>query len=352
MNGIKKSWLNNLLNEKGFLGTSKNLSHMGLLGDEASYIVMATVGTVLLGLGGGFVGGWDFSKTFSPIQPEYLRVALALIFNPYMSFIFGIALLGIGATGTYKDQNKQQSKIIELDNRIATLNAAKEEIARKLNASESALKSSLEDKELLNAELRQLNTAIVKNHLINLSMQLELGTTDRITMYYEMDNTFNLLARYSKNPKYNKVNRQKFAIDEGATSIAWEHAECIESNCPTYDLADNEDYFNYLIETYKFDAALVNSFRMKSCRIVALAVSDAGTHSGVIVFESTSQDFFDRHNGDLITKIKRHCEGNQDILSKYFRDGLNLNREGKLKVRNKPESVESEFLEQMGGGMQ
>ncbi|MFP3416232.1 hypothetical protein SB773_32855, partial [Bacillus sp. SIMBA_074] len=86
-------------------------------------------------------------------------------------------------------------------------------------------------------------------------------------IYYEHDEEFYLLERYSKNPTYAKVHRQKFPLNQGVISKAWEHESHIESGCPHSN--SYEEYVKYLDEHYEYKKEKIDTLTMKSCRYYA-----------------------------------------------------------------------------------
>ena len=80
---------------------------------------------------------------------------------------------------------------------------------------------------------------------------------------------------------------------------------------------------------------------MKSCRLYAKAIIDAGDNIGVIVFESISDKFLENLD---INNLRMHCEAQQSQLAKFVRDGLRYDKEITLLASARTTSVESELL--------
>jgi hypothetical protein len=149
-----------------------------------------------------------------------------------------------------------------------------------------------------------------------------------------------LLARYSINPQYTKIHRQKFPLNQGVIDKAWQHGCHVDKDCPKAE--QNKEYVDYLIQTYGYEKEKINNLTMKSCRYIALAIVDADVHIGVIVFESTDPNFLTHI--DTENNIKEHCKKYQAQLCKFVRDGLELDRETKIKRSKNTESVEDNVL--------
>ena len=209
----------------------------------------------------------------------------------------------------------------------------------KVEAAQSGMDAAQEQVQDLASQLQRLNIDLVQTWLKSLSNNFGLDTNDRITVYYEYGRAFFLLARYSKNPEFRRVHRQKFPIDEGVISQAWQHEECVETECP--EANEHQAYEDFLVEKYGYKREKPHSFNMKSCRLYAKAIIDAGDNIGVIVFESISDKFLENLD---IKNLRMHCEAQQSQLAKFVRDGLRYDKEITLLASARTTSVESELL--------
>ena len=172
------------------------------------------------------------------------------------------------------------------------------------------------------------------------SKHLKLSSNDRVSIYYHVENHFYLLARYSINPEFDKINRQKFPTRYGVISQAWQHKSCVDTmKCPEYS-ASPQDYIEYMSETYDYDNEKINKLIMKSCEFVAISISDADKHIGVIVFETVKSNRFKQQK---IREIKKYCKNYQSYLCSFIRDGISLDKSAKVIIA-KNSNTESDFL--------
>ncbi len=324
------------LQSLGFSGESTLFQSIGMIVDNGFFIGLTAAGTILLAFGGGLVGGYDFEKAWAAAVSNYECFKVIALY-PMLWLILGGMIFIAGSIGSYIDQKKlqQQSESLKAENSIIP----------ELN---EAINSSQEVVESLKSALRKLHTDLVTTHLKAAYKSLELSTNDRVSIYYEYDNEFYLLARHSQNPEYAKSHRQKFSLNQGVIGQAWQHQRHAEKDCPEFQR--KAEYLEYLLNKYGFKEAQALGFAMKSCRYLAFAISDADAHAGVIVFESTDPAFFDGCSGEIEKNIYKYCLDYQGIHSKFLRDGLNLNREVNVKRAISKISVEEEFLVNIKGG--
>ncbi len=317
----------------GFSGNSTLFSTIGAAIGKAFYILSASVGTILLTLGGAYAGGFEWETEWGCVS-GFWPCSNLIVFNPFTYLILGASFLLFGGIGTYRDQRYQQDRIDTLEKNNAELDSLK----RMLN-------SSQEDIQLQKAKMLELNFDLVITWMKGAFKALDLTSNDRITIYYEYDGVFSLLARYSSNPTYKVIHRQKFPLNQGVISRAWQHGSYIERGCPSWEQPD--EYKRFMVDTYGYEVDKIDLLTMKSCRYLAKAIVDADDHIGVIVFESSDSAFFDVENRE--EQILAYCEGSQGQLSKFVRDGLSLDTEIGVRREGKAVSVESDILETVGG---
>lgn len=318
----------------GFSGRAKIFSRLGIIIDNSFYIILTTMGTIALGFGGGLVGNYKYDDLMKAALTTTDQ-AWVLICYPLIWMLAGAVLVLLGAIGTYKDQKKLQQQADSLESQVS--------IIPELN---DAINSAQETMESYKSDLRKMHSELVATHLKSAYKSLGLSTSDRISIYYEHANDFYLLARYSQNPVFAKPHRQKFALNQGVIGKAWQNQKHVERDCPNSE--DQPAYLKYLSEQYGFKPSQALNFAMKSCRYVAVAISDADSHTGVIVFESIALPFFEGNEGRLEENIYAFCKDYQSIHSKFLRDGLELNREANV-ASSTNSSVEQEFLKHFRG---
>lgn len=320
----------------GFASETNLFGDFGTAIGNGIYILLTALGTILLGFGGALAGSYNIDEKLKTAEAWNSTVA-AYAFHPITWMVIGAALIIIGAIGTYLDSIALKKKIETLSMENSTIPSLNE-----------AINSSQESTETLRSSLRKLHTELVTTHLKAAYKNVGLSTHDRVSIYYEHANDFYLLARYSKNPVYSQSHRLKFALNQGVIGKAWQHQRHIERDCPSFE--KKAEYLSHMESTYGFKETQALGFAMKSCRYVAVAISDADSHTGVIVFESANENFFDRCDGKIESSIFTYCSDYQGMHSKFLRDGLDLNREAHIK--SAPASVEQDFLQSFKGGMQ
>lgn len=319
-----------MFKEFGFSGNSDFFKNLGDGVGKGLFILCAAIGTVLLTVGGAFAGSYVFSTNWEATE-GFWHCAWLIIFNPNSALISGGALFLLGAVGTYKDQDRQNKNMLALTQENELLNDTK-----------NALNSAQEELQESKSRVIGLHGELVQTWLKGMSKYLELDSNSRVTIYFEHDEEFYLLERHSKNPTYSKVHIQKFPLNQGVISKAWEHESHIENECP--HSSSNEDYIDYLINTYGYEREKIKSLTMKSCRYYAKAIIDADVHTGVIVFEGTDINFLEN---ELIQKIDQYCGDHQGQLSKFVRDSLLFDKEVNIKREGKSVAVEDDILQMM-----
>lgn len=325
----------NLFKHFGFNENSSFFNRLGGGLDQGFFIFLAAIGTVFLTIGGAYAGSFDFGDVWEKTKGVWNCFTL-IVWNPNASLLAGSLSFLFGALGTFKDQAAQNKKMDLLQKENETLVDTR--IA--LNTTQELLQES-------KSELSKLHTDLVETWLLGVCKHLNLNSKERITIYYEHDEEFYLLARHSKNPHFSKVHTQKFPLNQGVIGLAWQHDVCTEFECPSS--GDLNAYKKFMNEKYGYDLAKLESLTMKSCRYVAKAVSDAGIHIGVIVFESEDGNFVSE--GDEKTKeILSYCVEHQSQIAKFVRDGFKYSKEMHLKSENQVQSVEDDFLELLNGG--
>lgn len=306
---------------------------LGKAFSKALYIISAAAGTILMTLGGAYASAYNFAQKWDAAA-GFIDSTLCLLFNPIFALVAGAILFLFGATGTYLDQARQQEELTTL---------------RKENESLSRIKNTLnalqEELQLQKSKVSELHGELAKSWIMGAYKVLELNNNERVTIYYEYDEEFYLLARHSKNPKFSKIHRQKFPLNQGVISSAWQNELCVETDCPQYKSGDN--YISYFGAKYGYSAEKLRELTMHSCRYLAKAIIDADIHIGVIVFESTDENFL--KNDDQIERIITYCDNHQGRLSKFVRDALDFDKEVNLKRKGIKQPIEDELMKELGG---
>lgn len=318
----------------GFNNNSKLFSGLGKRLDQGFFILLAAIGTICLTLGGAYAGGFNLGAELDKTS-GVVNCFKLLFFSPVAFLAFGSIIFILGALGTYKDQSAQNKRMQQLQNDNATLG----QIKQALNTTQEQLQEN-------RSELTRLHIDLVETWLLGVCKHLSLNSTERITIYYEHEEEFYLLARHSKNPHFSKVHRQKFPLNQGVIGQAWQHDICTETDCPSSINLDA--YKEFMHQKYGYEHDKLESLTMQSCRYIAKAVSDAGIHIGVIVFESLNIEFMD--DDKRVDLVLSYCSEHQSQIAKFVRDGFKYSKEMNLKTDHKVKSVEDDFLEMLDGG--
>ncbi len=312
----------------GFTGTSDALHGASDIIAHWWYIVFAALGSAIVS------ASVSFALEFSPLcewenTNGFWLVLKLLIVNSWAALFFGFCLMIYGGKGTYTDLRNINTE----NNQLKVEN-------QKIDKLKDRINSISEDSESLQDELYALHKKLVITWLKGSSRQLKMNTHNRVSIYYYVGNHFYLLARHSQNPKFAEIHRQKFSKNNGVISKAWEHRECIDVNaCPEFP-SDQEAYKNYMKKEYSYEIALTEKLTMKSCEYVALSITEADSHIGVIVFESDKSKCF---TDEITANIRRYCEEYQGYMSDFIRGGIKYDKSAK--VANLPNlHVDDDFL--------
>ncbi|WP_257285974.1 hypothetical protein [Endozoicomonas sp. SESOKO1] len=150
-------------------------------------------------------------------------------------------MLVFGAVGTYLDQSRQQADITQL-----------REASKSFSTIKNALNAAQEELQIQKSKTSELHCDLVQSWLIGAYKTLKLNNLERVTIYYEHDEEFYLLARYSKNPHFAKIHCQKFPLNQGVISLSWQNDLHLELSCPSQKFID--DYIQYMHVNYGYVA--------------------------------------------------------------------------------------------------
>lgn len=318
----------------GFTGVSDRLQQTSVKVGQWWYIVAAILGSAAFGVSTAFVGNYNFSDQWDVAQ-GFKACSKALICNPWVFIVCSIGVMLYGGKGTYMDLENLKLENDELNKE----NLEVVQLKKRLN-------SAIEDSEALQNNLSESHVKLVTTWLKGCSKQNNLKTHDRITIYYCVKDHFYVLARYSQNPKFAEIHRQKFSKIRGVICEAWEHKVCIDiDNIPSY--GKNPDaYKEYMHEKYGYDGKKVDALTMKSCQYVARSISEADNPLGVIIFEADQEGYY---KSQKVAQLKKYCTEHQSYLVDFIRDGIKYNKS--VKVASKGDGdVDHEFLTNFQGG--
>lgn len=300
---------------------------------DSSYFT--TFGTVLLSLGCAFVGSYDNSIAWAKVSgngaPEFIAYILT---NPFVALVISIPLLIVSELASNRRKTELTEKNIELQDKNVNIPSLMEKVDK-----------SQEDLQALRSEIYELHQNHVCTWLKGVFKQTGFDTYVRASVYYENSDSFSLLARYSSNPALAKSHKQKFHINQGVISQAWQHGEHFDDESPNFD--DNpEEYCAYMIKKYKYTKEQLAQINMKSSTFFGLSITQADENIGVILFESLKNKAFTLEMRD---NIKDYCHHFESHLCSFVRDGIVYDKS--IDVKNKIalfNDVDAGILEELG----
>ena len=314
----------------GFSGRSAFFEKTGKRIGQGIYIFLSIVGTIMLTLGSSSLP-YDIRGGFSQISGS--QDFFFWLINPVFMTLYGGGLMFLGGKGIYDD--------------TAFIDNDREELRRE-NAQTGQLRakygSVIEDCISLKWEIKKVHQRLVETWLKGLFKEFDLDTHCRISVYYAYAGQFNLLARFSKNPVYSGVRTQKFPINKGVISKAWQHSEYVENKSPEYE-EDEAAYASFMGKHYGYDEDRIQNLTMKSCFLFGKAIADADKNVGVILFESDKRGKFSE---GLLDDIRRRCDEFQSYMAEFVRDAINY--DSTLKADTFNNEAEKGFFEKFKGG--
>lgn len=300
--------------------------------DGAILKICNFLGPAVVGGAAGFISAYESS---TEKNVDLLTWLSWVITNPWVWLLGGIAVSVFGIWGTHQFETKQQALIDEM-----------REDQRTHKSTQRRLDLAYEKIEAQESRLREMQSELVKAALQSSFTGLGMDSNGRVSIYYELDDEFHLLSRYSSNPELSKPHRQKFPLDQGVISKAWQHHIHCDHECP--HSGDQDEYEAHMKAKYGYEAEAVRAFTMKSCRYLGFSIMDAGSPVGVIIFESTDVGFLNGESG--AEDIKTHCVKYESLYSKHIRSGSGLNRELRAKAGRTGDSIDEDILAQIRGG--
>ncbi|MCK5718278.1 MAG: hypothetical protein KAH77_12395 [Thiomargarita sp.] len=312
----------------GFTGNSDLLKRFSIKLGQWWYIFCAAIGSAIVSISASFVGTYDYSQKWTAVT-GLLETLMMFIFNPYTALICGVIAMIYGGKGTYSDLDNLQKINDDLKKENSKVKDLKEHI-----------NSITEASEYQQDQLSFLQRKLVKTWLKGTSRQLNLDTNIRVTIYYYVDKHFYVLARHSLNPKFAEIHRQKFSINDGVISKAWEHKECVDiEECPEYT-SNPDGYQKYCHQKYGYTKNKIDTLTMKSCQYIAISINEADNHIGVIIFES---DISKKFRTQKVSQIKKYCNDYQSYMVDFIRDGIKYDKSAKIALKRNSH-VDQEFI--------
>ena len=324
------------------------MKYIKLVSEKLSHPFYCLLGAASFGLGCTFVADYDCKTAWDSANISNIAVKVIAIFltNPWTYIILGLFLSllnGVGVHGKYTSiENKNFDLKSDLNN--------KEELLEKEISKNKSLNQVINDYQeniqFLNNQIYDLQNKIAISWLKQAFKQHEINSTERASIYFELNKEFSLLARYSPNPELNEIHRQKFPLNQGVISHAWRKGFCIEDECPNFD-DDATIYYDYMSEKYGFTLDQLQKFQMKSCCYVAVAICNVDDHIGVVVFESTDKEIL---NHSKLQQLKDYCEKYESHLAEFIQNSKALEAAKRMESAKITSNTDSDLLSSLSGG--
>ena len=183
----------------GFTGTSTKIATLSTRLGQWWYILFAAIGSASVSIATSSISDYNWSNEFAKVT-GILTLGNFLFLNPWCYLVAGISAIFYGGKGAFYDLDNlnRSNNLLRIEN-------------EKVSKLKQKIDSISEDSESLQEQLSERHTKLVIAWLKASYRQLNLNTYDRVTIYYYINEHFYLLARYSKNPEYDKVHRQKIS---------------------------------------------------------------------------------------------------------------------------------------------
>lgn len=110
---------------------------------------------------------------------------------------------------------------------------------------------------------------------------------DRISVYYHTDGRFVMIARYSRNPEFNRPGRGEYPKHQGVIGKAWSETHGVARQ----ELPATEDaWVKAATKNHGFDdESIARGIKMKSREIGAIRIEGDRTSVGMMVIESVER---------------------------------------------------------------
>lgn len=305
--------------------------------DGVIYSFSASIGAIFFGLGCAYVGSYDHTAAWAVVKHSTSFTASFIAYvlsNPNVALAVGIPATLFGGIGMHIKMTNLASKNTDLEDKLKVIPEL-----------ESKIESEQIDSQNLKSEIYRVHQELVATWLKGIAKQVGLDSNSRVSIYYEFGESFYLLSRYSLNPKLAKSHKQKFSLNHGVISLAWQHGEYAEDNSPEYQFS-NENYIQYMMDKYDYHREVIELINMKSCQYFALAITEAGDNIGVILFESEIKGNISDKTKD---EIRDYCTDYQSHLCRFVKQGIKYDKSINAKKFSENTDNDSDILNMLGG---
>ena len=281
-----------------------------------------------------------FDKSIYEILNLTLPTAIAVLSNFVNGengkyYIIAIVILLFIVAWSMRQSHIDKQKLSDNNENLTKVN-------NKLESDKRILTEQIED---IKGDFRLLNEHSIESHLKIINDNVGLNTNHRMSIYFETNNSFLILGRYSDNPKYKKTHTIQFNIDKGALSKTWEEGYYEDFACPKFggNQKAKKPYYDYNKDIYDYPKTKVNKLNMKSCNFIGFSIKDSGNSIGVILFESIENDLESKK--ELIISA---LDDYQNVLARLVRLGKDYNHIIHSTLNKNDISPEEELIKEMG----
>ena len=169
--------------------------HAGITFDENILSWLNTIFSFVFGIACAYIASYHFFESWGKAD-GWIEDIFCVLKSP--TFYLIVSCIGIITTQFF--QNSRHKTMLQENKRVKAL--------------AKALNHSQEENLCLQSEKCSIYEQLVVMWLKGASKELSLDTHCRVTIYYENNEDFSVLARYSSNPVFTKIHKQKFALNQ------------------------------------------------------------------------------------------------------------------------------------------
>src|SRR5476649_1685296 len=167
-------------------------------------------------------------------------------------FVIGVVLTIIGAVASWR----RSKRITRLEADVVSAQKMRDD----LQAGYS---------ELVEAH-QSICQELIRVLLSSIAARMELGDSERISLYGHNGTEFLLVGRYSKHPEYAKAGRQSYPDNQGCIGRAWHYGSCSVDNLPD-PTSDKRRWSEVMEEEWGIPKRVSTGLVMKSRCMAACA---------------------------------------------------------------------------------
>lgn len=310
--------------------------------------ISTALSTISLSLGCAFVSSYTHSEFFEKVKLDkfvLFNFFAYILSNPYVYIIVGAVILFLSEYGNHLKKNDIINENNDFKEKDITSTKKIEDLRIENEGLKSAINSEQELSQVLRVKICDVHVKQITTWLKGVFKQMELTPEERVSIYFVVNKEFHILDRYSSNPNYKEIHKQRFSLNQGVISKTWQKGSHHELGSPEFSV-NNDGYQRYMMQNYGFSENEITSLNMKSCRLLGVAINDADENIGVILFESTSGDSLSLAYAQ---KILEYCKNYQSHLCGFVKDSIIYNEELEKNKAILNSNTDREVLDALGG---